>query len=57
MSRIVTALYREPVLFAGVVTAVAVALGAANQIPDWIGVVVAAGFAPVTRQFTKPARR
>lgn len=56
MTSIIEALYREPVLFAGVVTAVTVALGAEGVIPVWIGVVVAAGLAPITRRFTRPDR-
>lgn len=55
MSRIISALYREPVLFAGFVVAVTAALGAAGVITPWISAVVAAGGAVITRRFTQPA--
>jgi positive regulator of sigma E activity len=54
MSRILIALYREPVLFAGVVVTLTTSLGAAEIIPVWIAPVVAAVGAVVTRHFTRP---
>lgn len=56
MYMIVRALYREPVLFNGVVVAAAAGLSAAEVIPLWIGGVVAAIGAVITRRFVSPAR-
>lgn len=56
MKPIANMLYRRPVIFAGVIVGGSVALGVANVIPDWIGLVAAAIFAPITQQYTTPAK-
>jgi|GEM_PF-5352342 len=54
MTVILSALYREPVLFNGVVVALAAGLSAAEVIPLWVGATVAGVGAVITRRFTRP---
>lgn len=54
MYAIARALYREPVLFNGVVVAAAAGLSAAEVIPVWVGGVAAAVGAVITRRFVSP---
>lgn len=56
MSRIIVALYREPVLFSGFTVAILSGLSAAEVIPLWVGATVAAVGAVITRRFTRPDR-
>ncbi len=56
MYAIARALYREPVLFNGVVVAAAASLSAAGVIPVWVGGVVAAIGAVITRRFVSPVK-
>lgn len=55
MKKIVSALYREPVLFSGVVVATTAGLAAGHVIAVWIPAAVAAVAAVITRRFTTPA--
>ena len=54
MSVILKALYHEPVLFNGVVVALAAGLSAAEVIPLWVGATCAGVGAVITRRFTRP---
>lgn len=56
MKTILAALWREPVIFCGVLTGVASALAAEGLISGWIPVVVIAATAPVLRRFVSPTR-
>ncbi|HTU13696.1 MAG TPA: hypothetical protein VMF31_00740 [Solirubrobacterales bacterium] len=56
MYAIARALYREPVLFNGVVVALVTTLSAAGIIPIWVGGVAAAVGAVITRRFVSPSR-
>ena len=56
MSKIISGLYREPVLFCGVVTTILSALSAAGEIAVWIGPAAVAVGAVVTRRYTRPEK-
>jgi hypothetical protein len=57
MKKIAKALYNEPVVFLGVLTGVLAAAGASGLIPGWVPVVEVAAATPLTRRFTRAAKR
>ena len=57
MNRILSALWNEPVVLVGVLTATAAALAAEGLIAAWIPVVVIAATAPILRHFVSPVGR
>lgn len=54
MSKIISGLYREPVLFSGFTTTILAGLSAAGEIAVWIGPLAVAVGAVVTRRYTRP---
>lgn len=54
MSKIIAGLYREPVLFSGVLTTILTGLSAAEVIALWIGPLSVAVGAVITRRYTRP---
>ena len=54
MKAVIAAFYREPVVFLGVVQAVAVALGAEGVISAWVSAAIVAALVPVQRYFVTP---
>ena len=56
MKRIVTAIWNEPVVLVGILTATAAALAAEGLIAAWIPVVVIAATSPILRHFVSPTR-
>jgi len=57
MKAIGKALWNNPVVCLGVVTAGCAASSAAGLIPGWVPIVEVGIATPLTRQFTKPAKR
>lgn len=57
MYPLLKALYREPVLFNGVIVATAAGLSAGKVIPAWIGATVAGVGAVITRRYTRPDKK
>lgn len=56
MSKILSGLYREPVLFTGVSTTILSALSAAGEIAVWIGPAAVAVGAVIARRYTSPVK-
>lgn len=56
MSVILKGLYREPVLFSGLVSTILAGLSAAGVIAVWIGPLAVAVGAVITRRYTRPDR-
>ena len=54
MRAVIAAFYREPVVFLGVVQAVATGLAFKDVIADWIAFVIVGSLVPVQRHFVAP---
>jgi hypothetical protein len=57
MKAIGKALWNNPVVCLGVTTGVLAALAACGLVPAWVPVVALAAATPLTRRFTRPARK
>jgi hypothetical protein len=57
VKKIAKTLYNEPVVFLGVLTGVLGALAMSGLIPGWVPVAEVAAATPLTRRFTRPAKR
>lgn len=57
MKAIGKALWNNPVVCLGVITGGCAALAMAGLVPGWVPVVEVGLATPLTRRFTKPARR
>lgn len=57
MKAVAKVIWNNPVVCLGVVVGGCAAVAGAGLIPGWVPVVATAVATPLTRQFTKPARR
>lgn len=57
MKAVALALYKEPVVFLGVIQGAATALSAAEVITPWVPLLTLAAITPIQRFYVKPKRR